>query len=245
MRPRRRPRLRENVREEIQMPHVLIADDDAAFTKLLAEYLVGHGFEVSAVHDGLAAIRAVGERRFDVLVLDVMMPRADGFRVLRDLRPASRIPILMLTARGEDVDRIVGLEMGADDYLAKPCNPRELAARLKAILRRSTPESGAAIELRSGDLELSPAARSARVGGRVLDLTGAEFDVLQVLVAEAGKLVSKDNLSRRALNRPLGIYDRSVDMHVSRLRAKLGAAASGVERIKTVRNRGYLFVPPA
>ena len=237
-------RVNDNVnRTGIALPHrILLADDDRAFCALLKEYLETQGYEVTAVHDGVAAIKSASEGGCDAMILDVMMPRADGFRVLEQLRATSRLPVLMLTARGEDVDKIVGLEMGADDYLAKPCNPRELAARLRAILRRSRPLSGPVETITRGDLELLPAAREVRLHGMPMTLTGAEFDVLRVLVEEAGRLVSKEELAKRALRRPLGLFDRSVDMHVSRLRSKLGDTGAGGARIKTVRNRGYLYV---
>ncbi len=225
------------------MHRILLADDDQAFCDLLKQYLTREGYEVDAVHDGLSAIRSASDGAYDAMILDVMMPRADGFRVLKDLRSPGRMPILMLTARGEDVDKIIGLEMGADDYLAKPCNPRELAARLKAILRRTQPPGGGEV-IASGDLELAPAARAVKLRGEPIDLTGAEFDVLRVLIEDVGRLVSKDDLARRALRRPLGQFDRSIDMHVSRLRHKLGDMPSGGPRIKTVRNRGYLYVAP-
>lgn len=223
-------------------PHILLADDDAGFCRLLSDYLALQGFKVSAVHDGEAAGRAIRERAFDAMVLDVMMPRADGFKVLEEVRKISAVPILMLTARGEDIDRIVGLEMGADDYLAKPCNPREVAARLRAVLRRGPRDSSSVAEITSGDISLAPAARRVRIAGQSVDVTGAEFEILRVLIEDAGQVVSKDGLAKRALGRSLGLYDRSVDMHVSRLRGKLGEAADGGPRIKTVRNRGYVLV---
>ncbi|HUP91647.1 MAG TPA: response regulator transcription factor [Solimonas sp.] len=223
------------------MNKILIADDDAGFCSLLTEYLGGLGFDVHCVHDGVAALEEVRRGHHELLVLDVMMPRLDGFGVLEQLRATQRIPVLMLTARGEDVDRIVGLELGADDYLGKPCNPRELAARIRAILRRARQPAEARAQLRCGALELLPSARMARLGGAGLALTSAEFDVLRVLVEESGKVVAKDALARRALNRPLGMYDRSIDMHVSRLRVKLDEGAADAPRIRTVRNRGYLL----
>lgn len=225
------------------MQKILLADDDQSFCGLLTEYLGRQGYAVDAVHDGLAAIKSASQGDYDAMILDVMMPRADGFRVLGELHASRRLPILMLTARGEDVDKIVGLEMGADDYLAKPCNPRELAARLKAILRRTQPAPAGRETIACGDVELAPAARAVKLRGQPVDLTGAEFDVLRALVEDAGRVLSKDELARRALRRPLGLFDRSIDMHVSRLRSKLGDNGGGV-RIKTVRNRGYLYVAP-
>lgn len=223
-------------------PQVLLADDDTGFCELLGEYLQGQGFAVTAVHDGVAALEAVSRGGFDVLVLDVMMPRADGLQVLEKLRGANRIPVVMLTARGDDIDRIVGLELGADDYLAKPCNPRELAARLRAVLRRTQPGSDEPESLRSGDLELLPAARSVKLNERSIDVTGAEFDVLRALIENAGEVITKDDLARRALRRRLGVFDRSIDMHISRLRQKLGPHHDGTPRIRAIRNRGYLYV---
>lgn len=224
------------------LPRVLIADDDIGFCELLSEYLQSQGFAVSAVHDGLAAIEAVERGGHDVLVLDVMMPKADGLRVLEKLRGGRHIPVVMLTARGEDIDRIVGLELGADDYLAKPCNPRELAARLRAVLRRTHPAADESGPLRCGDLALLPGARSVQLGGRSVEVTGAEFDVLQALIEDAGEVITKDELARRALRRRLGVFDRSIDMHISRLRQKLGPHHDGSPRIRAVRNRGYLYV---
>ncbi len=227
--------------EQIQ---VLLADDDVGFCELLSEYLKTQGFAVSAVHDGLAAIEQAERGLYDVLVLDVMMPKADGFRVLERLRANHLLPVVMLTARGDDIDRIVGLELGADDYVAKPCNPRELAARLRAVLRRSQAAPAEPATLRCGDLELLPGSRGVRLGGQPVELTGAEFDVLRVLIEDAGQVVTKEDLSRRALNRRLGAFDRSIDMHVSRLRQKLGPHADSVPRLRSVRNRGYLYVTP-
>jgi DNA-binding response OmpR family regulator len=162
-----------------KMQRILLADDDQAFCGLLKEYLARQGYDVDVVHDGASAISRATDGAYDAMILDVMMPRADGFRVLKELRSPGRMPILMLTARGEDVDKIVGLEMGADDYLAKPCNPRELAARLKAILRRTQPQPASGDTIVCGDVELVTAARSVKLRGQPLELTGAEFDVLR------------------------------------------------------------------
>ena len=218
-------------------PKILLADDDTEFTALLDEYLVGQGFAVSAVHDGHSAIDKAGD--FDAMVLDVMMPGLDGFDVLRTIRSQGvPTPVLMLTARGEDIDRIVGLELGADDYLPKPANPRELAARLRAILRRATPTSeGAAKPIVVGNVVIDPARRSTQVDGQAMELTGLEFEVLLALAGNGGSVVDKDALSREALGRRLLPHDRSIDMHISNLRAKLGRDA-----IKTVRGRGYQLV---
>ncbi len=222
------------------MRRILLADDDRELCELLAEYLAGEGFEVEAVHDGEAAIRAALAGRYAAMVLDVMMPRLNGFEVVQRVRERSALPIIMLTARGEDVDRIVGLEMGADDYLAKPFNSRELAARLRAVLRRGVIASGEA--LREGDVVLSPGERAVQAAGQTVPVTGAEFGILEVLMRAAGQVVSREILCEQGLGRPLQRYDRSVDTHVSSLRKKLGAKPDGVARIKAVRGQGYIFV---
>lgn len=224
------------------MASVLLADDDVELCDLLQEYLVGEGFEVETVHDGEHATQAAQGGAFDILVLDVMMPKLNGFDVLRQLRTDSELPILMLTARGDDIDRIVGLEIGADDYLVKPCNPRELAARIRAVLRRtqlSIAHESPLIEI--DDLRLTPSQRTVERSGKPITLTSTEFSVLEVLMRQAGQVVSKDDLTEEALGRKLTAYDRSIDMHVSNLRKKLGPATDGSQRIKTVRSVGYLY----
>lgn len=229
------------------MPRILLADDDVELCALLSEYLSQEGFEVEAVHDGARAVERGRSGEHDIVVLDVMMPKMNGFDALRSLREHARTPVLMLTARGDDVDRIVGLEMGADDYLPKPCNPRELVARLRAILRRSQVWSadGDGVEpMFAGDLELRPGTREALLSGKPLKLTSAEFNVLEILLRRIGRVVSKNELSEQALGRRLERYDRSIDVHVSNLRKKLGPLASGAARIKTVRGAGYIFVQP-
>jgi DNA-binding response OmpR family regulator len=221
---------------------VLIIDDDSELCALLSEFLQLEGFSTRSVHNGAEAVVLCREQTFDVLVLDVMLPGMQGLEVLRRVREFSSTPVLMLTARGEATDRIVGLEMGADDYLPKPCNPRELAARLRAILRRagSTKLRPASVELVTGQTHLNPAQRSASHAGVDLQLTAAEFNVLQILLEQAGTVVDKDLLSREALGRPLSAYDRSVDVHISKLRKKL-AAAGGDNLIVSVRGSGYQF----
>jgi two-component system response regulator CpxR len=229
------------------MNRILLADDDAELCEMLQEYLEAEGFEVEAVHDGEAALQRARTSSHDVLVLDVMMPRRNGFDVLRDLRKSSLIPVLMLTARDEDVDSIVGLEMGADDYLPKPCNPRVLVARIRAVLRRTQTsiEDGAATEqpevLTLNDLEMHTGSRTVVLRGTPLAMTSTEYSVLEVLLREAGHVVSKAELSERALGRKLTRYDRSIDMHLSSLRKKLGPLPNGVDRIKTVRSVGYQY----
>lgn len=216
------------------MTRILMADDDEEFCALVAEYLGGQGFVVDAVHDGAAAVERVGNG-YAALVLDVMMPVKDGFEALREIRTRHRLPIIMLTARGDDVDRIVGLEMGADDYMRKPANPRELAARLRAILRRSEGTSAATdTDIELADLLVSRARREATFKGEPLALTSIEFEVLAVLAEVAGTPVDRDALSRQALGRRWIPGDRSLDMHIVSLRKKLGN-----DRIKTLRGRGY------
>jgi DNA-binding response OmpR family regulator len=180
------------------------------------------------------------------VVLDVMLPKMNGFDVLRRIRNTSRIPVLLLTARGEDVDRIVGLEIGADDYLPKPFNPRELVARIRAVLRRTkTAEGSPGDTLRVGGIELNPATRTVLQDGRRVDLTSVEFNLLQVLLQEAGQVVSRERLVDSVLGRKFSPFDRSIDMHVSKVRKKLGDADDGADYIKTVRGVGYIFTRPA
>jgi DNA-binding response OmpR family regulator len=227
---------------------VLIVDDDQELCDLLIEFLRLEGFEASAIHDGQDAVDLCRQNSFDAIVLDIMLPGLQGLEVLRALRGFTATPVLMLTARGEDTDRIVGLEMGADDYLPKPCNPRELAARLRAILRRagvgSAGEGSAASELIVGQTRLNSAERSASHDGTSLQLTSAEFNVLQVLLTRAGTVVDKESLSQQALGRALSAYDRSVDVHISKLRKKL-TAAGGARLIVSVRGSGYQFTVSA
>jgi two-component system response regulator CpxR len=224
------------------MVAVLLIDDDAELCELVTEFLAGEGFVVEAVHDGAAGLERALEEGHDAVVLDVMLPGLTGFEVLRRLRESSTTPVLMLTARGDEVDRIVGLEMGADDYLPKPFNPRELAARLRAVLRRTGAEPIVSDRLVVDDLEVDLGARRVIVGGREVALTGVEFSLLEALVRSAGSVVSRDDLSRAALYRRASAFDRSLDVHLSNLRRKLGPPADGGERIKTVRGVGYQYV---
>lgn len=228
-------------------PRVLLVDDDAELTDLLAEYLQRDGFRVDAAHDGIAGAARAVEGGYDIVVLDVMMPGIDGVEALRRIRLASRVPVLMLTARGDDVDRIVGLELGADDYVPKPCTPRELAARLRAILRRTRNDDaapGGEAPIAVGPLSLWPARRRATWSGEPLALTSTEFSLLETLARRAGRVVGKAELSQQALGRPLARFDRSVDVHVSSLRQKLGSRVDGGSWIETVRGRGYQFLLP-
>jgi DNA-binding response OmpR family regulator len=214
---------------------VLLADDDIELAGMLKEYLEREGFGVATVHDGEAAARLALSGGYQIVVLDVMMPKLDGIEALRQIRQTSRVPVVMLTARGDDIDRIVGLELGADDYVPKPCTPRELVARLRAILRRAQPgANGGPLEI--GSLSLWPEKRRAQWRGRELALTSIEFNVLEVLMRNAGRVVSKHEISEQALGRPLARFDRSIDVHLSAIRQKLG---EGARMIRTVRGLGY------
>ena len=230
------------------MTRILLADDDIELCDMLKEYLATEGFTVDTAYDGETALAKARNDAYDLIVLDVMMPRKNGLDVLRELRLYALTPVLMLTARDEDVDSIVGLELGADDYLGKPCNPRVLVAHMRSILRRSEParteqNGGAASEpVQLGDLVMHTGSRTVTCKGARVDMTSTEYSVLEVLLREAGRVVSKMELSERALGRKLSRYDRSLDMHVSNLRKKLGPLANGEERIKTVRGIGYQYV---
>lgn len=224
------------------MSRILIVDDDRALCRLLADYLRREGFEVDVAHDGVTALAQLrgGTQRPDLLILDVMMPGRDGLETLRELRLQHRLPVIMLSARGEPVDRIVGLELGADDYLSKPCLPRELLARVRAQLRRHTPATAG--ELNVGALRLLPGERRAFVEQHEISLTGAEYMLLQALAQRAGELVEKAVLTRFALGRELERFDRSIDVHVSRLRHKLAEASPNAPHIDSVRGAGYVLV---
>src|SRR5919109_3830802 len=214
---------------------VLLADDDVELAGMLKEYLEREGFGVATVHDGEAAARLALSGGYQIVVLDVMMPKLDGIEALRQIRQTSRVPVVMLTARGDDIDRIVGLELGADDYVPKPCTPRELVARLRAILRRASPgASGGPLEI--GALKLWPEKRAVQWRRPELTLTSIEFNVLEVLMRNAGRVVSKQEISEQALGRPLARFDRSIDVHLSSIRQKLG---DGGKLIRTVRGLGY------
>ena len=219
---------------------ILIADDDTELCELLGEYLGQEGFEVRLAFDGEQALAESRRPGLDAMVLDIMMPRMNGIDVLRNLRKESELPVIMLTARGDDLDRIIGLELGADDYLAKPANPRELLARIRAVLRRSNTHSNVII-LEVEDLVLNQASRELRLDGEPKELTSTEFNILQLLMQRSGELVEKKDLYLAALGREPVAYDRSIDMHVSNLRRKLGLAKDGSERIETIRGLGYQY----
>lgn len=228
------------------MTSVLLIDDDIELTALLGEYLEQEGFRVSIAGDGERALGRILDARADIVVLDIMMPKINGLEVLRRIRSESSVPVLMLTARGDEVDRIVGLNLGADDYLAKPCSPAELAARIRAILRRTLPSEGPPSESapiqREGALSMDRQRRLATWAGQPLALTGVEFNLLDVLTAQIGKPVSRADLSLQGLGRPLAAYDRAVDVHVSSIRQKIGSFANGRSPIQSLRGVGYIFV---
>ncbi|GAB4293410.1 MAG: response regulator transcription factor [Thiohalomonadaceae bacterium] len=223
------------------MSNILLIDDDEGLCELLAEYLTGEGFTVQAVHDGAQGeARALAEP-WDVIILDVMLPGMNGFDVLKRIKPKTATPVLMLTARGEDTDTVLGLELGADDYVAKPVSPRVLVARLRALLRRQG-EEGAAGVLRVGDVVLDEAGRRVSVGGNEVVLTGAEFNLLALLLRHAGHVVSRDVLAEDGLGRALQSFDRRIETHMAQIRRKLGPLPDGDARIKTVRGAGYQYV---
>lgn len=220
---------------------ILLIDDDVELCSMLTDYLGRYGFNVTAVHRGDTGLKTALEKPFALILLDVMLPGIDGFEVLRRIRGSSSVSVLLLTARGEDVDRIVGLEIGADDYLSKPFNPRELLARMRAILRRSAtpPPSQEQSTLKVETLELNPSARTVTLDGKKIDLTDVEFALLEVLMRAAGKMVSREDLSEKVLGRKFHPFDRSLDMHVSRLRRKLAESGAPEDQVKTIRGTGY------
>ena len=226
------------------MNHVLLIDDDVELVGMFAEYLEQEGFSVTCMHNGEDGARAALTGGYAIAVLDVMMPGAGGIEALRLIRAGSRMPVLMLTARGDDADRILGLELGADDYVAKPCTPRELTARVRAILRRTqaVPESGPGVVLSVGKLTMLPEQRRATWDGQHLDLTSTEFNLLEVLARNAGRPVSKNDLSEQGLGRPLARFDRNIDVHLSSLRHKLGTLSDGRSCLQTVYRLGYQLI---
>jgi DNA-binding response OmpR family regulator len=221
---------------------VLLVDDDRELCQMLTEYLNAEHFEVKSVHDGSDALAELKVSDFEILILDVMLPSVGGFDVLRKLGASYETPILMLTARGDDVDRIVGLELGADDYLSKPFNPRELVARIRAILRRSIARparGGVSDEITVGGIVLNAGMHQVRVADQPVSLTGAEFRVLEILMRSAGQVISRESMTEQALGRKLVPYDRSIDTHISNLRRKLNLETGRNPEIKNVRGSGY------
>ncbi|MBV9264776.1 MAG: response regulator transcription factor [Acidobacteriaceae bacterium] len=219
---------------------ILLVDDDVELCSSLIRLLGMDGLNVTAAHDADSGIRRALHESYDLVILDIMLPGGDGRKVLRRIRLNSQVPVIMLTARGDEADRIAGLEGGADDYLPKPFNTRELVARIRAVLRRNggseLPE-----RLTIADLEIDRKQRRVLQGGQEIALTGAEFDILLLLVRSAGKVLSREEIAEAALGRPLGVFDRSVDNHISSLRKKLGARVGDVERIQNVRGTGYAY----
>src|SRR5881227_2073899 len=237
----------------VTVDRILVIDDDVELCTLVGEYLAPEGFLVECAHDGKRGLEAAVTGEHLLVVLDVMLPGMNGFDVLRRIRGKSRVPVLLLTARGEDVDRIVGLEIGADDYLPKPFNPRELVARIHAILRRverrgagvgASQESRAPERMEVGDVEVDTGTRVVRRAGDTVELTNVEYEILVMLLTSAGRVVTREDLVRTVLGREMSVFDRSIDMHISHLRKKLGHRVGEAERIRTVRGVGYVYARP-
>jgi len=218
-----------------------VIDDDVELCELLGRYLSAEGFPVDAVHDGAAGSERALAERYDLVVLDVMLPTVGGLDVLRRIRSTSAVPVLMLTAKGDATDRVVGLELGADDYLPKPFDPRELVARIRAILRRGAARATSGQPLAVDDVEIDPGTRAVRVGQTAVDVTTVEFELLEALLRSAGQVVSRETLTREVLGREFSPFDRAIDTHVYNLRRKLGPQADGTDRIKGIRGVGYLY----
>ncbi|MCL1094402.1 response regulator [Shewanella kaireitica] len=227
------------------MSRILLIDDDLGLSELLAQLLELEGFELTLAHDGQAGLDLAVERAFDLILLDVMLPKLNGFEVLRALRTKKQTPVLMLTARGDEIDRVVGLEIGADDYLPKPFNDRELVARIRAIIRRTHVQQDDKTQNvhNFGDLKLDPARQEVHCQEQLIVLTGTEFSLLFELVQNAGELASKETLSEKVLGKKLMPFDRSLDMHLSNLRKKMPERIDGRPRVKTIRGKGYIWLP--
>jgi len=232
------------------MNRLLVVDDDIELCSLVTKYLELEGFEVKTVNEGEQGMELALSGKYALVILDVMLPGVNGFDVLRRIRTHSLVPVLMLSARAEEVEKIVGLEIGADDYLAKPFNPHELVARIRAIIRRAQPNSQLGPEkipyplLTVGDIELDKNTWKVRRSGEVVELTILEFNLLEVLIRVAGRVVTREELVEKVLGRKFDPFDRSLDMHVSNLRKKLGHQVRGVERVKSVRGVGYVYSNP-
>ncbi len=220
---------------------ILLVDDDTELCASLRRLLRMEGFEVDAVHTAPEGGHLAAQGNFALIVLDVMLPGGDGRMVLRKIRAVSDVPVIMLTARGDESDRIAGLEAGADDYLPKPFSPRELVARIRAVLKRRLPQPPQPQVIAIGDIEIHPLTRQVLQEGAEVTLTGAEFDILLLLIKSAGKVVSRDEIAEICLGRPVAPFDRSVDNHVSNLRKKLGMLCRGAERISSLRGTGYIY----
>lgn len=224
-------------------PRILICDDDIDLVKLLSDYLSLEGFCVTAAHRGAQALAEMKKQAFDLLVLDVMMPEMNGIEVLSKIRETSSMPVLMLTAKGDPIDRILGLELGADDYVPKPCPPRELVARMRAILRRSaTQEKPRNNEVKAGDLKIDLSRRLVSYQDTPIAFTGTELSLLELLARRAGQIVNKEELYTQVLSRPMGRYDRAIDVHVSSIRQKLAPHVQGKIHIDSIRGVGYQLI---
>lgn len=221
--------------------HILLVDDDQELCALLKRYLERELFKVSLAHTAQEGLEEALSGKYQGIVLDIMLPGGSGLDILRNIRQRSQVPVLMLTAKGDEMDRIEGLEIGADDYLPKPCNPRELAARLRSILRRGRPVDVAEAQIKIDELTIDLEQHQVLKEGEALDLTLTEFNILVVLAREAGKVIEKNHLAEMSLQRSLTLYDRSLDMHLSNLRKKLGPNSQGESRIKTIRGVGYTY----
>ena len=225
------------------MTRVLLVDDDSELVEMMADYLARDGFEVETACDGEQGLARALDGNFAIAVLDVKMPKMSGFEVLKRIRENSHLPVLMLTARGDDIDRILGLEQGADDYVPKPCTAREISARIRAILRRSNlSEEESPQPISVGSLQMWPEQRRAEWENKTLELTSTEFNLLEVLARNAGRTVSKDELSEQGLGRPLQKFDRSIEVHLSKIREKLGLLPDGRSAIQTIFRQGYQFI---
>ncbi len=227
---------------------VLIVDDDRKLRKLLQEYLEGYGYQIKTLSDGMGVVKEIKEDSPDIVILDIMMPRKNGLEVLQDIRRISKVPVIMLTAKGEDTDRIVGLEMGADDYLPKPFNPRELLARIKAVMRRMIQDDrrdfdgDESLRIRTGDLVLNKANQTILVEGNEIELSSTEYKILKVLMERPNMVLSRDQLMTLAKGKDFMAFDRSIDVHISKLRAKVETDPGSPKRIKTIWGTGYMFV---
>ncbi len=224
---------------------ILLVDDDIELCELLGRFLQSEGIEAEYAHDGHSGLQQACSGDFDLAVLDIMMPGKNGMDLLREIRRQSTLPVIMLTARGEEVDRIIGLELGADDYVPKPCNPRELAARIRAVLRRAERKSDpnpTPKVIHAGNIEWHPQSHTVYDQGNQLALTSTEYSILAMLIEHAGEVVSKQDLSKSALGKRLGPFDRSLDVHIGHLRKKLSRLPDGAPRIKTIRSVGWLLI---
>lgn len=225
------------------MNKILLIDDDIELTSMLREFLEGEGFDVAIANDGMTGAQYILLNKYDLAVLDVMMPKMDGIETLKLIRKTSQIPVIMLTAKGEEEDRFSGLELGADDYVPKPCTPRELSARIRAVLRRAQQTAQQKIEaIEVGHLTVRPEIRKAEWADRPIHLTSVEYSLLEVLARNAGRIVSKETLSQQGLGRPLAKFDRSVDVHLSSIRQKIAEHSNNSQIIQTVYRMGYQLV---